>query len=84
MKDAQRVTMRLCNVSTGRVLELIAIAIASQLARSREPAVFFRICACACESGRGKGRENTPTFARACAYAEKYGWLARLGRSYRR
>ena len=27
----------------------------------------------------GKGRKNTPpTFARACAYAEKYGWLARL------
>ena len=26
-KDAQRVTMRLCNVSTGRVLELIAMAI---------------------------------------------------------
>ena len=26
-KDAQRVTMRLCNVSTGRVLELITMAI---------------------------------------------------------
>ena len=25
LKDVQRVTMRLCNVSTGRVLELIAI-----------------------------------------------------------
>ena len=22
---------------------------------------------------------RAPTFARACAYAEKYGWLARLG-----
>ena len=35
-KDAKRVTMGLCNVSTGRVLELIAMAI--RLRRSGEGA----------------------------------------------
>ena len=37
---------------------------------SREPAVFFRVCACACESWRGDGRKSEKTCQELVARAQ--------------
>ena len=39
-QDAQHVTMRLCNVSTGRVLQLIAMAIGCSGRASAQPKMW--------------------------------------------
>ena len=40
MESAQHVTMRLCNVSTGRVLQLIAMAIGSAARARAQPKMW--------------------------------------------